>query len=138
MEGSITASFRVWHCFTAIPAPGDFRASASTSLPYGFLVPPWIPAFGAFLVPRKNPWPPQEKHPFAWGAGRLALHAQTRTGYQRRTTMYLNSHRIIGFLGNDAEQRFTGTGKPVTTLSLARSEERRVGKECRSRWSPYH
>ena len=23
-------------------------------------------------------------------------------------------------------------------LSLNRSEERRVGKECRSRWSPYH
>src|SRR5882757_4778045 len=23
-------------------------------------------------------------------------------------------------------------------LQLARSEERRVGKECRSRWSPYH
>ena len=22
--------------------------------------------------------------------------------------------------------------------SLCRSEERRVGKECRSRWSPYH
>ena len=22
--------------------------------------------------------------------------------------------------------------------TLARSEERRVGKECRSRWSPYH
>ena len=22
--------------------------------------------------------------------------------------------------------------------SLVRSEERRVGKECRSRWSPYH
>ena len=26
-----------------------------------------------------------------------------------------------------------GTAKPT-----ARSEERRVGKECRSRWSPYH
>ena len=25
-----------------------------------------------------------------------------------------------------------------TTSSLDRSEERRVGKECRSRWSPYH
>jgi len=25
-----------------------------------------------------------------------------------------------------------------TELMLARSEERRVGKECRSRWSPYH
>src|SRR5260221_10755882 len=24
------------------------------------------------------------------------------------------------------------------TFHLARSEERRVGKECRSRWSPYH
>ena len=23
-------------------------------------------------------------------------------------------------------------------LELKRSEERRVGKECRSRWSPYH
>ena len=24
------------------------------------------------------------------------------------------------------------------TLDADRSEERRVGKECRSRWSPYH
>ena len=23
-------------------------------------------------------------------------------------------------------------------IAIARSEERRVGKECRSRWSPYH
>ena len=23
-------------------------------------------------------------------------------------------------------------------IGMARSEERRVGKECRSRWSPYH
>src|SRR5260370_15805489 len=26
----------------------------------------------------------------------------------------------------------------VFLLSVARSEERRVGEECRSRWSPYH
>ena len=26
----------------------------------------------------------------------------------------------------------------VGHLRLVRSEERRVGKECRSRWSPYH
>ena len=25
-----------------------------------------------------------------------------------------------------------------TIAGSARSEERRVGKECRSRWSPYH
>src|SRR5256884_9284368 len=34
------------------------------------------------------------------------------------------------------------TGKTGTTdlinIAPARSEERRVGKECRSRWSPYH
>src|SRR2546426_9113384 len=28
--------------------------------------------------------------------------------------------------------------RPVAGFALARSEERRVGKECRSRWSPYH
>ena len=28
--------------------------------------------------------------------------------------------------------------KPVKYDTLVRSEERRVGKECRSRWSPYH
>ena len=27
---------------------------------------------------------------------------------------------------------------PVKLLRSSRSEERRVGKECRSRWSPYH
>src|SRR2546427_11618969 len=26
----------------------------------------------------------------------------------------------------------------TTSISVRRSEERRVGKECRSRWSPYH
>ena len=33
-----------------------------------------------------------------------------------------------------------GAGKCLLTLleNFDRSEERRVGKECRSRWSPYH
>ena len=29
-------------------------------------------------------------------------------------------------------------GQRPRRLLLSRSEERRVGKECRSRWSPYH
>ena len=33
---------------------------------------------------------------------------------------------------SDAGHNFTDA------LALLRSEERRVGKECRSRWSPYH
>ena len=28
--------------------------------------------------------------------------------------------------------------KKAANLKLTRAEERRVGKECRSRWSPYH
>ena len=34
---------------------------------------------------------------------------------------------------------FKGTGVAIVTpMHEDRSEERRVGKECRSRWSPYH
>ena len=29
-------------------------------------------------------------------------------------------------------------GYRVDSALMGRSEERRVGKECRSRWSPYH
>src|SRR3989449_3150490 len=36
-------------------------------------------------------------------------------------------------------RRFRPLGPPTRTCtSTKRSEERRVGKECRSRWSPYH
>src|SRR5256885_13793835 len=38
-------------------------------------------------------------------------------------------------LGAPAE---TATDKEFNEEAKARSEERRVGKECRSRWSPYH
>ena len=43
------------------------------------------------------------------------------------------------FNGNFVVQRFQ-TEKMQLTLEdrKSRSEERRVGKECRSRWSPYH
>ena len=31
-----------------------------------------------------------------------------------------------------------GAAGLATAIGTSRSEERRVGKECRSRWSPYH
>ena len=40
---------------------------------------------------------------------------------------YLNSKKI--------QKKYIG---PRKTMVTPRSEERRVGKECRSRWSPYH
>src|SRR2546429_7384042 len=39
-------------------------------------------------------------------------------------------------IGSKAVTRRTKVGRGEETSS--RSEERRVGKECRSRWSPYH
>src|ERR1051326_866185 len=33
---------------------------------------------------------------------------------------------------------FLENGKPSLDLAIMRSKERHVGKECRSRWSPYH
>src|SRR2546430_11548438 len=45
---------------------------------------------------------------------------------------------------NYLAQQFPGRPSPLTSAPVARtvrglrSEERRVGKECRSRWSPYH
>src|SRR5256885_3153993 len=42
-------------------------------------------------------------------------------------------HRIAG-----AERLQLRGALPVLAFEHVRSEERRVGKECRSRWSPYH
>src|SRR3712207_5546140 len=43
--------------------------------------------------------------------------------------------------GNDLREvfeRFEPTHRDIARITSKRSEERRVGKECRSRWSPYH
>src|SRR5689334_25286639 len=48
-----------------------------------------------------------------------------------------NSVTFLGGMGNALMITFTGLGS--TSLNTpTRSEERRVGKECRSRWSPEH
>src|SRR3989441_11882318 len=36
------------------------------------------------------------------------------------------------------KERIFCAGANIRMLGQSRSEERRVGKECRSRWSPYH
>ena len=46
------------------------------------------------------------------------------------------------YLANSAQSMrdmtVTETGNKIIVQGNKRSEERRVGKECRSRWSPYH
>jgi len=46
---------------------------------------------------------------------------------------------VTGFPPDDAETAIDIAGLvALLSVPVARSEERRVGKECRSRWSPYH
>src|SRR2546430_8676885 len=40
--------------------------------------------------------------------------------------------------GRSLESSVERRGFPILRPLVSRSEERRVGKECRSRWSPYH
>ena len=46
---------------------------------------------------------------------------------------------LVGAMGEPGIDNGFGTkGVRASEFRVDRSEERRVGKECRSRWSPYH
>src|SRR5256885_16970340 len=47
-----------------------------------------------------------------------------------------NPHAVQ--LVDDVDHAPVATWGPLIERHVRRSEERRVGKECRSRWSPYH
>ena len=51
-----------------------------------------------------------------------------------------NKDKLLEFLRTDAHRSIEMNAARVikTITNTPRSEERRVGKECRSRWSPYH
>ena len=59
---------------------------------------------------------------------------------QEAYTEYLRSvHYISQVLLEEVEtSKGTAPPRPGRLWTAKRSEERRVGKECRSRWSPYH
>src|SRR6476646_11189751 len=59
------------------------------------------------------------------------------TGVQRCALPIL--HRLLGCLAlADIDQEAVAEPIADRDAAVGRSEERRVGKECRSRWSPYH
>ena len=57
-----------------------------------------------------------------WGDGQVRVQIDTNLGTQTRTLSAADGM----------------TGSTITWNETKRSEERRVGKECRSRLSPYH
>src|SRR5256884_8400786 len=75
-------------------------------------------------------------------------------GLPRKASWYINGIVCAGISDSVCGDRNEGSGSRIIYLALKhriaqkigqpvrfpciRSEERRVGKECRSRWSPYH
>src|SRR2546429_6594544 len=78
--------------------------------------------------------------------GLLCLHVVS--GSPSRLHQRLGGKHLSGFRVENVEESVLGGGhrhvvpfavdRQVGHDYLIRSEERRVGKECRSRWSPYH
>ena len=56
----------------------------------------------------------------------------------RMTTVYAVSQSVNGRVCNTCNLSEDWVGYSTRYGDSVRSEERRVGKECRSRWSPYH
>ena len=69
-------------------------------------------------------------------------------GHAKRNEFTVDGRFLLGYGGSEAMQSPEALYGPeakqlLTSLGVdhrrfERSEERRVGKECRSRWSPYH
>ena len=63
----------------------------------------------------------------------MCIHIQTQKPEKNPPENLLSNQRLskVNKTGNSGEQ-------VGMRADIPRSEERRVGKECRSRWSPYH
>src|SRR2546429_7574218 len=102
--------------FTTLPRlkrPGRAaaRVAAAALMVTGFLLGREAAAIPSFA--RQTDMPCSQCHTLSFGPA---------------LTAYGRAFKLNGYTWGEGD-------KP---LPIARSEERRVGKECRSRWSPYH
>src|SRR5690242_21874941 len=77
-----------------------------------------------------------------WGSALLACPASRRVATQVVRMVALNtvsseSRAMAAWSGGVCRMAFMSAARWPCSM-VARSEERRVGKECRSRWWPYH
>ena len=75
----------------------------------------------------------------------IALPTDFSARIGHNTQIYLQSEKIVSRTNIDLnnltfiyKDRNLHNSTGLNRSGLTRSEERRVGKECRSRWSPYH
>src|SRR3989441_1057563 len=73
----------------------------------------------------------------------LMIRRPPRSTLSPHTTLFRSlsagSYSFIAHYNGDPNYTATDSPcEPLEVTALTRSEERRVGKECRSRWSPYH
>ena len=67
----------------------------------------------------------------------VSLTTLTRMVDENRTS--IGTLKALGYSNRDIFKKYYIYGGVSTVIGTQlRSEERRVGKECRSRWSPYH
>src|SRR5256885_13789125 len=71
---------------------------------------------------------------------RIEVHGKDETGQLLQALQHMNEslQRIVGQVRQGTDSIATASGQIASGNQDLRSEERRVGKECRSRWSPYH
>src|SRR5256884_3961523 len=79
------------------------------------------------------------------GVQTCALPISSRDGrdfdFEHRLLMpdgFVKYVRVVAHAQRDESGEIEFVGAVMDVTAAKRSEERRVGKECRSRWSPYH
>src|ERR1051326_6482719 len=93
--------------------------------------------FACHSQPTPAPPPPGTD---AWSEGTVATVEQCRVGISNIWTREGQMSASFSILEADGGERreFVHAGSDIVICGKTiRSEERRVGKECRSRWSPY-
>src|SRR5256885_16141168 len=107
-----------------------------------FLYPEWVLVlWAARRLRRPVKWVAERSEEFVSGAQGRDNHTKARLALDEDGRFLALDVSTVANLGAYLSSNGPGssTNSPATAMGgVYRSEERRVGKECRSRWSPYH